>query len=194
LSERYSGEGFTVAKERLEHELVTLRSLGMAEFFLLAAEVTDFCKSRGIVASGRGSAAASVVCYLLGVTTTDPVAHDLLFERFLHTGRRIMPDIDIDVGSHRRDEVFGWLQERFGREHAAMVCNRVTYALPSAAQDLGRALGIPAAQRNTLTKAFGRDYRHLRPHRAREALPAFEEVLRGAARRCRRCCSGFWSA
>lgn len=180
LGERYGGLNLKAARERLELELVTLRSLGMAEFFLLAAEVTDFCRSRGIVASGRGSAAASVVCYLLGVTTTDPVAHDLLFERFLHTGRRIMPDIDIDVGSHRRDEVFVWLQERFGREHAAMVCNRVTYQLPSAVQDLGRALGVPAAQRNALTKAFGRDYRHLRPHWAREALPAFEEVLRGA--------------
>jgi error-prone DNA polymerase len=180
LGERYSGETFMVAKTRLELELVTLRSLSMAEFFLLAAEVTDFCRSRGIVASGRGSAAASVVCYLLGVTTTDPVAHDLLFERFLHTGRRIKPDIDIDVGSHRRDEVFVWLRERFGKEHAAMVCNRVTYGLPSAVQDLGRALGIPAAQRNALNKAFGRDYRFLKPHRAREALPAFEEVLRGA--------------
>ena len=180
LTEKYSGERFTVAKARLEHELATMKALGLSEFFLVTAEVTDFCKSRGIVASGRGSAAASVVCYLLGITGTDPVKHDLLFQRFLHTGRTSLPDIDIDIGSSRRDEVLAWVEERFGSETEAMVCNRITYRLPLAVQDLGRGLGIPPTLRNTLSKTLGRDYRHLRPHRAREAQVVFDKILKDA--------------
>lgn len=125
LGERYSGDTFAVAKARLEQELVTMKALGLSEFFLVAAEVTDFCRSRGIVASGRGSAAASVVCYLLGITGTDPVKHNLLFERFLHTGRTSLPDVDIDIGSSRRDEVLAWVEERFGASTEAMVCNKI---------------------------------------------------------------------
>ena len=177
LGEKYQGEVFMQAKNRLEQELVTLRALDLAGFFLVAAEVTDFCRSRGIVASGRGSAAASVICYLLGVITVDPVAHNLLFERFLHTGRTSLPDVDIDIGSSRRDEVLAWVEERFGESTQAMVCNRITYRLPLAVQDLGRALGLPPHLRNRLSKSLGRDFRHLRPHRAREAEAVFTEVL-----------------
>jgi error-prone DNA polymerase len=180
LSERYSSDTFMVAKERLERELVTMKALGLSEFFLVAAEVTDFCKSRGIVASGRGSAAASVVCYLLGITGTDPVKHDLLFERFLHTGRTSLPDVDIDIGSSRRDEVLAWVEGRFGAATEAMVCNKITYRLPLAVQDLGRGLGIPPVMRNTLSKTLGRDYRHLRPHRAKDAISVFDSILKGA--------------
>ena len=180
LAEKYRDDTFAVAKIRLEQELVTMKALGLSEFFLVAAKVTDFCKSRGIVASGRGSAAASVVCYLLGITGTDPVRHNLLFERFLHTGRTSLPDVDIDIGSSRRDEVLAWVEERFGAETEAMVCNKITYRLPSAVQDLGRGLGVPPVLRNTLSKTLGRDYRHLRPHRAREAGNVFDRVLRDA--------------
>jgi error-prone DNA polymerase len=177
LVEKYQGEGLSAAKARLEQELATLRALRMHEFFLIATEVMDFCRSRGILASGRGSAAGSVVCYLLGVTRVDPIAHELLFERFLHAGRQATPDIDIDIASHRREEVFAWLVERFGLERAAMVCNRVTYYLPSAIKDVARALGLPFALANRLSKALGRDYRDLRPHQARQAQAAFDEVL-----------------
>ena len=180
LTEKYSGDAFTVAKARLEEELVTMKALGLSEFFLVAAEVTDFCRSRGIAASGRGSAAASVVCYLLGITGTDPVKHNLLFERFLHTGRTSLPDVDIDIGSSRRDEVLAWVEERFGATTEAMVANKITYRLPLAVQDLGRGLGIPPVLRNTLSKTLGRDYRQLRPHRAREAQRVFDAVLKDA--------------
>ncbi len=180
LADKYRGETFKVAKTRLEQELVTMKALGLSEFFLVAAEVTDFCRSRGIVASGRGSAAASVVCYLLGITGTDPVKHNLLFERFLHTGRTSLPDVDIDIGSSRRDEVLAWVEQRFGATTEAMVCNKITYRLPLAVQDLGRGLGIPPVLRNVLSKTLGRDYRHLRPHRAREAQSVFDAVLKDA--------------
>jgi error-prone DNA polymerase len=175
LLHRYDGEMLSRARLRLEQELITLRALSLSEFFLTAAEVTDYCRSRGIVSSGRGSAAASVICYLLGITGADPIRHDLLFERFLHTGRSSMPDIDIDIGSARRDEVLDWVERHWPQE--AMVCNRITYRLPLAIQDLARALGVPPKMRNDLTRSLGRDYRGLRPHRAAEARPVFSEVL-----------------
>ena len=179
LLEKYPSKLFSSAKERLETELYVIKSLGFADFFLVAKEVMDFCKSRGIIASGRGSAAGSVVCYLLEITQADPIENNLLFERFLHAGKRTMPDIDIDIASSRRREVFTWIEERF--PHSAMVCNRISYYLPSVLQDIGRALGLPAHTRNRLSKSLGRDYRHLRPHRVREAQIVFDEVLGNAA-------------
>src|SRR5690606_25382268 len=140
-------------------------------------EVTDYCRRHGILAAGRGSAAASIVCHLLGVTQVDPMKHDLLFERFLHTGKTSMPDADIDLSSARRDEVLAWVEERFGAETEAMVCNKITYRMPLAIQDLGRALGLPPELRNRLTKALGRDFRGLRPRAVERAKVALREVL-----------------
>jgi len=180
LLERYRGERLPAARARLEEELGAVRALGLAEFFLVAAEVTDYCRRHGILAAGRGSAAASITCYLLGITQADPVKHDLLFERFLHTGKTSMPDVDIDISSARRDEVLAWVEERFGATTEAMVCNKITYKLPLALQDLGRALGLPPELRNRLTRALGRDFRGLRPKDARKAEVAFREVLADA--------------
>lgn len=180
LLERYRGERLPAARARLEEELGAVRALGLADFFLVAAEVTDYCRRHGILAAGRGSAAASITCYLLGITQADPVEHDLLFERFLHTGKTSMPDVDIDISSARRDEVLAWVEERFGATTEAMVCNKITYKLPLALQDLGRALGLPPELRNRLTRALGRDFRGLRPKDARKAEAAFREVLADA--------------
>jgi error-prone DNA polymerase len=186
LSERYPPAQRRQAGARLEHELALIRQHGFEAFFLVAAEVMDYCRDRGILAAGRGSAAGSIVCYLLGVTVTDPLAHDLLFERFLHGGKATMPDIDIDLSSARRREVIAWVEERFGADGGtgarhggceAMVANRITYRLPSAIEDLARALGVPPAQGLELSRALGRDYRGLRPHRARDAQVVFDEVL-----------------
>jgi len=177
LIQRYTGEPLAHARIKLESELATIRALGLDDFFLVAAEVTDYCRAHGILAAGRGSAAASICCYLLGITQADPIAHDLLFERFLHTGKDAMPDVDIDISSARRDQVLAWVEERFGATTEAMVANKITYRLPSALQDLGRALGIPAEQRAALTRALGRDFRHLSPARAREAAVVFDEIL-----------------
>jgi error-prone DNA polymerase len=177
LLERYRGERLPAARARLEEELGAVRALGLAEFFLVAAEVTDYCRRHGILAAGRGSAAASITCHLLGITQADPVKHDLLFERFLHTGKTSMPDVDIDISSARRDEVLTWVEERFGATTEAMVCNKITYKLPLALQDLGRALGLPPELRNRLTRALGRDFRGLRPRDARKAEVPFREVL-----------------
>ncbi|HEX7005310.1 MAG TPA: DNA polymerase III subunit alpha [Trueperaceae bacterium] len=180
LLERYPGERLAQARKKLEEEMATVRALGLAEFFLVAAEVTDYCRNHGILAAGRGSAAASILCYLLGITGADPLKHDLLFERFLHTGKSTMPDVDIDISSSRRDEVLAWVEERFGAATEAMVCNKIRYRLPLALQDLGRALGVPPELRNQLTSALGRDYRGLRPPAVDQAEEVFEEVLPGA--------------
>ena len=180
LLERYpshQGGALDGARRRLDEELGVVRALGLAEFFLVAAEVTDYCRQHGILAAGRGSAAASITCYLLGITQADPVKHDLLFERFLHTGKSTMPDVDIDISSARRDEVLAWVEERFGATTEAMVCNKITYKLPLAIQDLGRALGLPPELRNRLTRALGRDFRGLRPRDAAKAEVALREVL-----------------
>jgi error-prone DNA polymerase len=177
LPKFYSGDALVKAKERFETELSAIKAYGMADFFLVTAEITDFCQRRGIMAAGRGSAAASIVCYLLGITKTEPLANDLLFERFMHTGMKSMPDIDIDIASDRRQDVLDWVEERFGAETHAMVCNKITYRLPMAIQDLGRALGLPPELRHRLTKALGRDFRGLEPRYAAHAAVAFAEVL-----------------
>ncbi|WP_119672673.1 DNA polymerase III subunit alpha [Deinococcus sp. RM] len=179
VPERYLPDARPAAVERLKAELKTVAELDMAGFFLTAAEVTDYCRTHGILAAGRGSAAGSVLCYVLGITLSDPLAHNLLFERFLHTGRTSMPDVDIDIASSRRDQVLSWVEERWGLSGTgeAMVANRITYRLKSAIQDLGRALGLPPELRDRLSRSLGRDYGHLRPHRAREAGAVFTEVL-----------------
>jgi error-prone DNA polymerase len=156
--------------------------LGLADFFLVAAEVTDYCRAHGILAAGRGSAAASICCYLLGITRIDPVRHDLLFERFLHTGKASMPDVDIDISSARRDEVLAWVEQRFGASDRGDGVQQDHVPPPLAIQDLGRALGLPPDLRNRLSRALGRDYRGLTPRRAREAAVAFDEVLGDAPR------------
>ncbi|CAM3197353.1 DNA polymerase III subunit alpha [Deinococcus saxicola] len=176
---RYTPDAREAAYARLGQELATVCTLDMAGFFLTAAEVTDYCREHGILAAGRGSAAGSVLCYLLGITLSDPIKHNLLFERFLHTGRASMPDVDIDIASSRRDQVLSWVEQRWGGEGTgeAMVANKITYRLPSAVQDLGRALGLPPELRDRLSRALGRDHRHSRPHKAREAGIVFSEVL-----------------
>src|SRR5690606_14394035 len=100
----------------------------------------------------------------------------LLFERFLHTGKTSMPDVDIDISSSRRDEVLAWEEERFGADTEAMVCNKITYPMPLAIQDPGRALGLPPELRNRLTAALGRDFRGLRPGSVGKAEVVRREV------------------
>ncbi|GGJ47845.1 DNA polymerase III subunit alpha [Deinococcus roseus] len=181
LEERYPPQLLTQADQRLTYELGIVRQHGLENFFLLATEVSDYCRENGILAAGRGSAAGSVLCFVLGITQVDPIKHGLLFERFLHGEKKAMPDVDIDISSSRRREVLAWVEKRFGEVgKEAMVCNRITYRLPSAVQDLARALGLPQQQAADLTKRLGRDFRHLRPGDAQKAAMIFDEVLGNA--------------
>src|SRR5438552_8429744 len=130
-----------VAKQ-LAHELDVIDRCGLAEFFLINWDIVRFCKERRIPAQGRGSAADSIVAYVLDITKVDPIEHDLLFERFLTEDSRTMPDIDPDIASNDREEVIQYVYKKYGERYAAMVCNVVTYRARSASREIAKALGF----------------------------------------------------
>jgi DNA polymerase-3 subunit alpha len=107
--------------KQLAHELDVIERTGLAEFFLICWDLMRFAKDRRIPAQGRGSAADSIVAYVLGITRVDPIRHNLLFERFINEGRTTYPDVDIDFSSERREEVIQYVYERYGAEHTGMV-------------------------------------------------------------------------
>jgi error-prone DNA polymerase len=134
------------AVHQLAHELTVIEKTGLADYFLIVWDIVRFARQNGIRCQGRGSAANSLVAYLLGITPVDPLRHDLLFERFLSDRTDTMPDIDIDFAADRRDEVIAYVYQRYGADHAAMVCNVVTYRERSAIRDAARALGYPSEE------------------------------------------------
>ncbi len=137
---------------QLAHELAVIQGAELAGYFLIVWDIMRFARAAGIRCQGRGSAANSIVAYLLEITSIDPLQHDLLFERFLSADKFTTPDIDIDFAADRREEVIQYVYERYGREHAAMVCNVVTYRARSALRDLGKALDFPPATLERLAK------------------------------------------
>lgn len=143
------------ARAQLEHELAVVEELELAEFFLVVREVTEFARQNGIRYAGRGSAANSIIAYLLQITTVDPLVHRLLFERFLHRGRRGMPDIDVDFDSERRPEVIAWMEERFGEEHAAMTATVHTYQARGAMREMMKVLGWDPLAIDAVCKPIG---------------------------------------
>ncbi len=139
---------------QLAHELDVIERTGLAEFFLICWDLMRFAKERGIPAQGRGSAADSIVAYVLGITRVDPIRHHLLFERFINEGRTSYPDVDIDFSSARREEVIQYVYARYGPEHTGMVCNLVTYRARSAVREVGYALGFPRPLVDRVAKAL----------------------------------------
>ena len=130
------------ASRQLARELDVIEKTGLAGYFLIVWDVVRFAQRQGIRYQGRGSAANSLVAYLLDITPVDPLQFGLLFERFLSEDSHTMPDIDIDFAADRREEVIQYVYDRYGVEHTAMVCNVVTFRERSALRDAGRALGI----------------------------------------------------
>lgn len=129
--------------ERANFELGVIEKMGFADYFLIVQDLVNWAKERGIVVGpGRGSAAGSIVSYILGITDIDPLKFDLLFERFLNPDRIQMPDIDIDITDRRRDEVMGYLRQKYGEDHVAHIITFGTMAARAAVRDVGRALGI----------------------------------------------------
>jgi error-prone DNA polymerase len=143
---------------QLEHELGVIERLGLAGYFLIVWDIGEFCRSRGILAQGRGSAANSAVCFALGITAVDPIGMEMLFERFLSEERGEWPDIDIDLPSgDRREAVIQYVYRRYGTQAAAMTANVVTYRSRSAVREVGKVLGFgsePIARLATLLRAF----------------------------------------
>ncbi|MEQ9524780.1 MAG: error-prone DNA polymerase [Thalassobaculum sp.] len=127
----------------LRHELRLIETLQYAPYFLTVNAIVRFARSRGILCQGRGSAANSAVCYVLGITSIDPECHDLLFERFVSEERREPPDIDVDFEHERRETVMQWVFETYGRDHAALCSTVIRYRAKGALRDVGKALGLP---------------------------------------------------
>src|SRR4030095_10324844 len=128
--------------EQVDKELALIDDLDYGGYFLTMWEIVRFCREQGILCQGRGSAANSTVCYVLGITAVDPVAMGLLFERFLSKERAEPPDIDLDIEHDRREEVIQHVYQKYGRDRAAMVANVVRYRSRSALRDVGKALGL----------------------------------------------------
>jgi DNA polymerase III subunit alpha len=134
----------TELRERLQFELKTIREMGFADYFLIVADFIGFAKRNGIsVGPGRGSAAGSLVAYVLEITDVDPIAYGLLFERMLNPGRKSMPDIDIDFAVDGRERVINYVREKYGSDRVAQVITFGTMAARAAVRDAGRVLEIP---------------------------------------------------
>jgi len=145
IGHRYSEETPEV-KKRLAHELEVIKKMGFSDYFLIVQDFINWAKERGIVVGpGRGSAAGSIIAYILGITGIDPITYGLIFERFLNPDRIQMPDIDIDITDIRRDEVLGYLREKYGEDRVAHIITFGTMAARAAVRDVGRALGISYA-------------------------------------------------
>ncbi|ULE33729.1 error-prone DNA polymerase [Mycobacterium sp. IDR2000157661] len=143
------------AYAQIEHELKVIEQLTFPGYFLVVHDITRFCKENNILSQGRGSAANSAVCYALGVTNVDPIANELLFERFLSPARDGPPDIDIDIESDLREKAIQYVYDRYGRDYAAQVANVITYRGRSAVRDMARALGFSQGQQDAWSKQLG---------------------------------------
>ena len=141
---------------QLAHELAMIGKLDLAGFFLIVWDIVRFARREGILCQGRGSAANSAVCYCLGITAVDPIRMELLFERFLSEGRTEPPDIDIDFAHRDRERVLQYVYNRYGREHAAMVCEQITWRGRSAVRDAARVLGFSVQQGDMLASLSDR--------------------------------------
>jgi error-prone DNA polymerase len=172
VGDRYGSAPRQRIWKRLDDELELIRGLGYASYFLTVADVTDLIRERGVRCAARGSGAGSLVNYLLGVSGIDPIRHHLLMERFLSPLRASLPDIDVDVESARRTEIYEAILDRFGGERCVCVSMMDTYRVRHAVRDVGAALGMPPLEIDTIAKAFP----HIRARDARVALRELPEL------------------
>jgi error-prone DNA polymerase len=154
--ERYGTISARVRRQ-LEHELAIIEQLDLAGYFLIVWDIVRYCHEERILAQGRGSAANSAVCYVLGITAVDPIGMKLLFERFLSPERGEWPDIDIDLPSgDQREKVIQYVYRRYGERGAAMTANVITYRTRSAVREVGKVLGFANEQVDRLSKLLQR--------------------------------------
>src|SRR5215211_4369824 len=137
-----------VAEERLQRELAVIEEKDFPGYFLIVHDMVAFAREKRILCQGRGSAANSVVCYVLGITAVDPILFELPFERFLSASREEEPDIDVDFDSDQREEVIQEVYRRYGRHNAAQVANVISYRPKSAIRDMAKALGYSTGQQD----------------------------------------------
>ena len=150
-------------EERLNEELQIINELGFADYFLIVWDVLNYAHKHAIrTGPGRGSAAGSLVAYVLWITDVDPIVYDLLFERFLNPERRQMPDIDIDIPDNRREEILSYLHERYGHERVAQIITFSTMAQRAVVRDVARVFGLNPSQIDGLAKTLPRDTANLK--------------------------------
>ena len=149
ISPRYTSEALG---QRLDHELAIIERAGLCNYFLVVWDIVRYAREQGIRCQGRGSAANSVVAYLLYITPVNPLDHNLVFERFLSDERQVAPDIDLDFDNARREEVIQYVYQRYGTDHAAMACTFITFRARSAVRDVGKAMGLSNAMVDHLAK------------------------------------------
>lgn len=130
-------------EERIEFELNTIITKGYAPYFLMLAELVNWCTSQGIITNTRGSAAGSVVSYIMGITTVDPIRYLLPFERFLNPFRPSPPDIDLDIADDRREELIAYVTRKYGKDKVAQICTFGRMMAKASVRDVGRTLGHP---------------------------------------------------
>jgi DNA polymerase-3 subunit alpha len=152
LTKRYGPNPPDAARERLEHELGIINRMGFASYFLIVWDFVRFARERGIPSSARGSACGAIVSYLLELSHVCPLKYDLLFERFLDPNRSEAPDIDIDLCKERRYEVIEYVRNKYGAANVAQIGTFGTMAAKAALKDVGRALNIPLARVDQVTK------------------------------------------
>ncbi len=151
---RYRPVSLAVSQQ-IAHELGVIEKLELAGYFLIVWDIVRFANEHGILVQGRGSAANSAVCYALNITSVDPVGLNLLFERFLSEERDEPPDIDLDTPSgDQREKIIQYVYDRYGRDHAAMVAEVITYRARMAVRDVGKALGLSLDQVDALSKSL----------------------------------------
>ena len=176
--------------QRLQTELDVIQKTNLAEFFLIVHEIMGWAREHGVPGQGRGSAADSIVAYLLGITRVDPIAHNLLFERFLHVDHQGTPDIDIDFSTDHREQVIQHVYEKYGAERTGMVANVVTFRPRLAVREVGKVMGFPEPIIDRLAKSVdgwreggvedALEAAGMQAHAASGALPwqQFLEILR----------------
>lgn len=152
LTNRYT-EISPAIKKRLDYELSIIAQKGYSTYFLIVSDLVLWAKKHGIaVGPGRGSAAGSLVAYVLGITDLDPLQHGLPFERFLNPDRPSPPDIDLDFADDRRDEVIAYVTRKYGQDKVAQIITFGTMEARQAVRDVGRALGMPYSQPDRIAK------------------------------------------
>ncbi len=153
-AERYKIPFDPVVERQLEYELGMIAKVDLAGYFLIVWDIVRAAGELGVLCQGRGSAANSAVCYALGITAVDPIGMNLLFERFMSEGRQEIPDIDVDFAHQDREKVIQYVYERYGRTHAAMAAEVVTYHTRSAIRDVGKAIGLTLAQVDAVAREY----------------------------------------
>jgi len=151
LEDRYPHPG-TDTKTRLDYELEVIISKGYAPYFLMMADMVNWCTSQGIITNTRGSAAGSIISYVLGITTIDPIKYGLPFERFLNPFRPKPPDIDLDISDNRREELITYITDKYGSDKVAQICTFGRMLARAAVRDVGRVLGHPYSYPDKIAK------------------------------------------